>query len=490
MLMQRMARQKGYATIFTMLLFVAFALAAFSMFDVGQISSERIRIQNTSDAAAHSAAALLARDLNFTAYTNRAMIANQAAIGQLVALASWTNFLEQEAINLDTVATYVSWIPIIGPIIKQVTQTVRQFAEQLRSLVDNLATAGIRLTDGVIGGLSVAQQAYHSAAYAAALGSISSVIQANDPDINFGIADTFMSISSFTDAWRNHTRLNTPDLGQGRRIDDLNRARFREKTALVMRSRDEFTRNRNDRWLEASAWPFRARINKYGGTELTMHQEGSRLAWDWTSMDAESFWFGQYRLRGTPPRWRLRWDEVPLGWGAAHALDDGSNYNYRRSSRWNNSWANPRSASLAQATDRGNNLANISGLRNYRDFHENNDPLHNRALRPGDTSRTQGVVIYLVKEAARLGTRKAFVDSIPGQTAGPVLDVQEQGGLAGEQLTGVAKAEAYFSRPRNLWSRRDGRIEHGNMYNPYWQVRLIEPSASEMLRARLLSGIN
>lgn len=489
--MQRMARQKGYATIFTMLLFVAFALAAFSMFDVGQVSSERIRIQNTSDAAAHSAAALLARDLNFTAYTNRAMVANQAAIGQLVALASWTNFLEQEAINLDRVATFTALIPGIGPLIKQVTQTVRQFAVQLSSLVDSLATAGISVTEGVIGVLSRAQQTYHEAAYVAALGSIAGVIQANDPDINFGVADTVMSISSFADAWRNHTRQNSPNLGQGRRIDNLNRFRFQEKTALIMRSRDEFTRNRNDRWLNAGVGIYRARIDKYGGTELTMHQQGNRLGWDWTSMDTESFWFGQYGWRGTPPRWRLRWNEVlPLGWGAAHALDENDDYNYRRSGRWNNSWANPRAARLAQAMDRGNNLTNISGLRSYRDFHENNDPAHNRGLRPGDTSRTQGVVIYLVKEAARLGTRKNFVDSIPGQTAGTVLDVQEQGGLAGDQLTGVAKAEAYFSRPRNLWSRRDGRIEHGNMYNPYWQVRLIEPSASEMLRARLLSGVN
>lgn len=105
------------------------------------------------------------------------MVANQAAIGQLVAPASWTNFLEQEAINLDRVATFTALIPGIGPLIKQVTQTVRQFAVQLSSLVDSLATAGISVTEGVIGVLSRAQQTYHEAAYVAALGSIAGVIQ-------------------------------------------------------------------------------------------------------------------------------------------------------------------------------------------------------------------------------------------------------------------------------------------------------------------------
>ena len=48
-----------------------------------------MEVQNAADAAAYSAAILTARELNFMAYTNRAMVANQVTIGQFAAFESW-----------------------------------------------------------------------------------------------------------------------------------------------------------------------------------------------------------------------------------------------------------------------------------------------------------------------------------------------------------------------------------------------------------------
>lgn len=64
-------------------------LALFTMFSMGMQSIEKIRLQNTADAAAYSASVAEARDYNFSAYTNRAMIANQVAVAQFVGLTSW-----------------------------------------------------------------------------------------------------------------------------------------------------------------------------------------------------------------------------------------------------------------------------------------------------------------------------------------------------------------------------------------------------------------
>src|SRR5690606_2686661 len=50
---------------------------------------EKIKLQNTADAAAYSAAVAEARDYNFSAYTNRAMVANQVAVAQFVGMTSW-----------------------------------------------------------------------------------------------------------------------------------------------------------------------------------------------------------------------------------------------------------------------------------------------------------------------------------------------------------------------------------------------------------------
>ena len=59
------------------------------MFSMGEQSIEKIKLQNTADAAAYSAAVAEARDYNFSAYTNRAMVANQVAVAQFVGMTSW-----------------------------------------------------------------------------------------------------------------------------------------------------------------------------------------------------------------------------------------------------------------------------------------------------------------------------------------------------------------------------------------------------------------
>jgi hypothetical protein len=46
-----------------------------------------MELQNAADGVAYSVAIPEARDLNFMAYTNRAMVANEVAIGQAVGLA-------------------------------------------------------------------------------------------------------------------------------------------------------------------------------------------------------------------------------------------------------------------------------------------------------------------------------------------------------------------------------------------------------------------
>lgn len=47
---------------------------------------------------------MITRDMNVIAITNRAMVANQIAIGQVVALASWTNMIHEFTGNLETIA--------------------------------------------------------------------------------------------------------------------------------------------------------------------------------------------------------------------------------------------------------------------------------------------------------------------------------------------------------------------------------------------------
>jgi hypothetical protein len=54
----------------------------------------------------------------------------------------------------------------------------------------------------------------------------------------------------------------------------------------------------------------------------------------------------------------------------------------------------------------------------------------------------------------------------------------------------MAKAQAYFNRPTDLFARGDGKTEYGSLYSPYWQAHLLPNSlleqAASMLGANVL----
>ena len=80
-------QQTGQVLPLALVLLVAVAAILFYMFNSGQLVQEKLRLTNTADAVAFSAGVFEARMLNYDAYTNRAIIANQIAIGQAVGIA-------------------------------------------------------------------------------------------------------------------------------------------------------------------------------------------------------------------------------------------------------------------------------------------------------------------------------------------------------------------------------------------------------------------
>lgn len=75
--------------VFVLLFLGVVSLSLVFLYKAGKITSEKMQVQNAADAAAYSVSVIEARDLNFLAYTNRSMVANEVAIGQLVGMASW-----------------------------------------------------------------------------------------------------------------------------------------------------------------------------------------------------------------------------------------------------------------------------------------------------------------------------------------------------------------------------------------------------------------
>lgn len=82
--------QRGQALVFVTVTILVMVIAMMMTYSIGQLTNQKTRLQNTADAAAYSAALAQARDYNFSAYMNRAMIANDVAVAQIVALRSWS----------------------------------------------------------------------------------------------------------------------------------------------------------------------------------------------------------------------------------------------------------------------------------------------------------------------------------------------------------------------------------------------------------------
>lgn len=73
----------------TLILAVVLVLGGLTLYRAGRMTANKMELQNAADAMAYGVSTVEARDLNFAAYTNRAIIANEVAIGQAIGMASW-----------------------------------------------------------------------------------------------------------------------------------------------------------------------------------------------------------------------------------------------------------------------------------------------------------------------------------------------------------------------------------------------------------------
>lgn len=97
-----LARQQGQALIFGLFALAGGLVALFFLFNTGQLTAEKTKLVNTADAVAYSAGIMHARALNFDAYTNRALMANEVMIAQAVSMASWTAYVADHSGSAQT----------------------------------------------------------------------------------------------------------------------------------------------------------------------------------------------------------------------------------------------------------------------------------------------------------------------------------------------------------------------------------------------------
>lgn len=453
----RKKAQQGQALVYGLFVLTGGLAALFFMFNTGQLSREKTKLVNTADAVAYSAGVMHARGLNYSAYTNRAMIANTVAIAQLVSLSSWVKYTANlgnfgfVAQNPKFIAFYPSYYSAVysGDLLQETlndTGALEALAKTSDNAIKNVLTNAQRVANA---GMLPARTSVMS--------DVAQANYANDGSIELDTVPlTLNEYTSFVS-----------------RYSGDQRTRFAE-VAKVAADKDPFVPKRSWKlsglWADcASAFPRVDWLERRGGTELIGFDE-------WKAMDtlSEKRWVPKNK-RDVFCRGRK---EIPAGWGSASAADnpsfdsDLSHYDYSVP-------VNPKSSGLAMASS---SSWGYSGLPSFYDLSED-------MLKQGDP-RLQ-FAIRLKRSKSQTVTSEGRSDVKNSDR----LNAYQASPAGGDQLVAVGASEVYFERTgdgnevrENQYGKSIGKPgELGSLFNPYWQVRLIH-STDSIKKAQLLQG--
>lgn len=450
------------------LVFVAICcVSLLFMFSSGKLVDEKLTVTNAADAAAYSAGIVHARALNYEAYVNRAIIANELAIAQAVSMVSWLRYFEDAVAQSGVVDDYVGGYAIIGaaPVAIALTaiEVINEYVsawtggqadlETVVNLVEYFNALGvINIHAGAVIGLRASQVAT-DAAFSTGVPQTSlarEVARRSDPSLDVEmVPESILALARFTKTY-----------GRAGGVGSEERARLAD---TVMRSRDEFTAARGfEHSTPGWAGLFRqGKLVKRGGTDLVNFDE-------WQAVDTMAAHTRERSCGKLRISW-CGWEENSIAYaarsetGLIRSGDGEREPSYGESVR-----ANPDTTSdaLSDSVDlrtKGallwTGLSDSQDLRNLDAGADHRVGLSFFVSKPENTSRTAG--------------RNANVQPT-GQLA--VFDAP----APGNRIASLSRAEVFFFRPTD---RPDGRHELANLYSPYWQARLVAPTPIDQFYA-------
>ena len=423
-------RERGQVLALLLMLMAALLGGLLFVFNSGQIVAAKVRLIGAADAAAYSAAHWQARALNFQAYMNRGIVANEVAIAQLVSLRSWSAYMNQV---LQETATISAAAPPLAAPMRALSRGWTAMNNGLQRALPPLEAAASHWNVDV---LSRAEYLANAQTLALVENLAHDVAVANIPELGAGGVNRV-----FTATNAEHWRVLTE--GHGRPGEQ--RARLRE---VVLASRDGFTRARS--WT--LGLPPLLSLRKRGGTDLIDYES-------WRGMDTLAL--GVPALFGASER--------PLAWDAAENRhraepahgDHGGSYR-----------DNPRTSNYAAGELVARN--GYAGLSAYRDVRLNRaSPApqlrYEIELRqPGTTIATSDVAM------------SAAATVVPGEEPKVAVPAYHSGAAYA-----LSAAQVFFRRPVG---RADRRQELANLFNPYWQARLAPITRPQRLQAAAARG--
>ncbi|WP_025599089.1 pilus assembly protein TadG-related protein [Burkholderia sp. WSM2230] len=486
----RVAGASGQALVPALIFLLVGCIGLFLAFNSFQMTSARIKLQNTADAAAYSAAVLQARDYNFSAYTNRAAVANQVTAAQVIALKSWIDELDAtySPSDLDNIVNALADHPAQWTTPKQIGKAD---IAPVRAALDALLPTVARNIGVLDRALSDAQANYHAAVFTAVPDTAEAIAQLNQSDTHV-TAGYFTSARNAAQlaAWNSYTATVTPAGTVGQ--DDF--ADVVTNPATL----DGFVKNRdsvrsvapNFQQLNDSAdmicgprSSFTINVTHDGGTQLRNDKSG------WQSIDAST---AHLRISCIGPV------ESEAGFGGSAngnittymthppfaAWQDwegyGGYFNFGYTGSTTPGWQVPDAMAEQFRAGPGPSLDPVNGgLLRYQEV--NGKQLSAKA--PRITIEVTRGSDTLVKTVGLQGGGRMRVDS----------------NAASGAMRALSSANAYFVRPdetsfgssiigglmhADQWARADHETEYPSLFSPYWQAALAPVDASERAAAQ------
>ena len=445
---------RGQALVLCLVLLFAGALGLYFMFSTAQVSSTRHRLNNAADAAAWSAALWRARVLNYHAYANRAIVAQEVAIAQAVTLVSWARYFE-------TFTTTASVLATPYPPVASVLAVSADLARGAREITEETAGEEILARNAYKQILATSQELMQRSVDTFGLGAVANeVARAND---------------------RRFFAFALPDAGEfapmTRRWTGDDRLRLK---GVVDESLDAFVKG--PRGVDVTLFPLPSlcfgnpvagphawfqELHKRGGTVMAPELER------WEAGDTLSLhdWRPKRGLFGVFKGCRDV-ESLPLGWGAAEA-SSGDDMPFVVSG----DDVGPATGLIANPGDVRHNPsatmlaeAGISGL-GYPGFSAYSGIAEVRDLDYAALANPR----FPVNRVAVLARAEGEDARTANHLNVGVGRLRLAENFAGSRLWSLSAAEVYFRRPAGA----PERLEYASLYSPYWQVRLVEPSAAQ-----------
>ena len=156
-------RQRGQAAVFIFFFLAVLVVGLSSIYKSGKLTSDKMMLQNAADSAAYSISVVEARDLNFASYMNRAIVANEVAIGQLVGLASWAYHWRSfnDYLSLYSMPLKVPPITPLGTALESMAKFFMTTEDVFKKIMTPLANYGTTIVHNINKFYGYAEYGYH-----------------------------------------------------------------------------------------------------------------------------------------------------------------------------------------------------------------------------------------------------------------------------------------------------------------------------------------